>query len=502
MREGDRLQFTALDLQGGFFQFAAEFLGIDAVMAVFRHGRAPVLQFMKCSMADAGSHMERIPAQPCARGCQVTFGASDGRPMKYTRDAGEPWMVFRVSAPLDGRGPIGVPVDRSRNDAASVARQRSALLSGNGFSGPAADRGSAGTNPPLCRRVLASDGVLARAGPVGGGRPMWAVNNQTPYAANRAWGRDKDGVHQWIVAVKATYDIGDDGSVALAEKQLDCLLLPEHHGEDGVSSLRYDADVVGPKPTTDIVLNGTAYAPQGRPTTSFLVSLRVGTVRKVLKVVGNRSWKQGVLGRTPSATEPVAQVPLVYERAYGGFDQTEPDPEKQRIDARNPVGCGLVTRVGHPLPNFEYPVGSLEKAGPAGFGVIASHWSPRLELQGTYDDAWKTGRFPLLPTDWDPRSLLCSPADQRPQAHLRGGEIVDLENLTPGGRLSFGLPKVYLRFRTRIDGQFEEHRGHLSTVIIEPDHRRVCLVWQSSLAVRHNGDYLDETVVTEKKRLR
>jgi len=331
---------------------------------------------------------------------------------------------------------------------------------------------------------------------------MWAVNNQTPFAVNSAWGRDKDGVHEWIVAVKGTYDIKDDGSVAFADKQFESLLLPEHNGEDGVSSVRYDADVVGPKPTTDVVLNGTAYAPQGRPTPEFLVSLRVGKVHKVLKVVGNRTWKQGVLGRAPSPTESVAQVPIVYERAYGGFDQTDPDPKKQRMDSRNPVGCGLLTRPGQPLPNFEYPNGRMEKAGPAGFGVIASYWSPRLELQGTYDESWKKSRFPLLPANWDPRSLLCSPADQRPESHLRGGEVVELENLTPSGKLSFVLPKVYLRFRTHIDGHSEEHRGHLSTVIIEPDHPRVSLVWQSILRVRTDMDYLEETVVSEKKRLR
>ena len=83
------------------------------------------------------------------------------------------------------------------------------------------------------------------------------------------------------------------------------------------------------------------------------------------------------------------------------------------------------------------------------------------------------------PADWDPRSLLCSPADQRPDGHLRGGELVELENLTPDGKLRFVLPKVDLRFRTRIDNRIEEHQGRLATVIIEPDHPRVIMVWQS-----------------------
>ena len=64
---------------------------------------------------------------------------------------------------------------------------------------------------------------------------MWAVKNHTPYAADRVWGRDKDGVHEWIVAVKGTFDIKPDGSTKLADEQLKPLLLPEYHGEPGAN---------------------------------------------------------------------------------------------------------------------------------------------------------------------------------------------------------------------------------------------------------------------------
>ena len=82
---------------------------------------------------------------------------------------------------------------------------------------------------------------------------MWAVTNRTPYKVGRVWGRDKEGVHEWIVAVKGTFDIKSDGSLRLADEQLEPLLLPEYNGEPGVSSLRYDADLVALKPTTDVV---------------------------------------------------------------------------------------------------------------------------------------------------------------------------------------------------------------------------------------------------------
>lgn len=325
---------------------------------------------------------------------------------------------------------------------------------------------------------------------------MWVVTNETPYAVGRTWGRDKYGVHEWIIAVKATFDIKPNGRLELAEEQLPPLLTPEYYGDDAASSLRYEADLVGRKPATDILLNGTAYAPRGLPVTEFLVSLRVGMMKKSIKVVGDRTWQRGMFGTRPSPPEPTAKVPLVYERAYGGYDQTDPDPANHRIDARNPVGCGLVTMAGQPVPNFTYPQGRMDKDGPAGFGAVASFWSPRRELGGTYDEAWRHSQFPLLPEDWDPRTLLCSPADQRQDGYLEGGQLVELENLTPDGVLRFALPRINLRFRTRIDRRIEKHSSQLATVIIEPDHPRVILIWQSVLMVRNDGDYLDETVVS------
>jgi hypothetical protein len=334
---------------------------------------------------------------------------------------------------------------------------------------------------------------------------MWAIGNRTPYKAGKTWTRDKNGVHEWIVCVKGTFDIKPDGSVVPAEDQLDPLRVCEYSGEPGLSSVRYDADLVAMKPTTDVLLNGTAYAPGGRPSAHFSVSLRAGPVRKTIAVRGNREWVGGPFGQRPSAAEPVVQLPIVYERAYGGYDRTDPDPACQRMDARNPIGRGVAAavgrRIGQPLPNFEYPTGNLENDGPAGFGVIDSFWSPRRELAGTYDEKWEEHRRPLLAEDWNPRALLSAPADQRPESYFRGGEVFELINLTPNGELRFVLPKIHFTFSTRIDTRIEEHRARLVTVIIEPDHLRVIMVWLTSLACPTDADYLEQTVIRQKSFL-
>jgi hypothetical protein len=331
---------------------------------------------------------------------------------------------------------------------------------------------------------------------------MWAITNCTPFAADSTWGRNKDGVHEWIVAVKATFLIGQDGLVRLADEQVPPLLAPEHHGAPGESSLRYDADLVAPKPTTDIVVNGTAYAPGGRPTKEFPLFMRVGEVQKALRAVGNRRW--GATGLLVSSIEPITQLPIVYERAYGGYDRTDPAPGRHHLDSRNPVGRGAVARLEHragvSLPNFEYPNADLAKAGPAGFGALDCHWSPRQEWNGTYDEAWVRNRRPLFPQDWDPRSLQCAPLDQRPHSHLRGEELVELVNLSASGALRFHLPSIELVFRTHIDDRVVDHAGQLSTVVLEPDVPRVLMTWLTSILCRSDGDYLEETIIRQRSR--
>lgn len=331
---------------------------------------------------------------------------------------------------------------------------------------------------------------------------MWALDNRTPYAVERTWSRDRNGWHQWIVAVKATYVLGAEGPV-LAEEQVPPLLVPEYSGEPGQSSLRYDADLVPLKPGTDIIVNGTAYAPGNQPSTEFAIGLGIHGRRKVLRVLGERHWERGMMGLRPSAPRPVTQVPIVYERAFGGWDRTHSDPARQQWDARNPVGRGLfgpsADRLGQPLHQLEYLMGDPEKTGPAGFGAIDSFWSPRRELAGTYDETWRQKRHPLLPLDWNPRCLQCAPQDQQTDRPLRGGEVIELFNLTPEGRLQFSLPRVYLTFTTHIDGRVEEHRAQLATVIVEPDLRLLKMVWNTVLLCRNEGDYLDRTIIRQKR---
>jgi hypothetical protein len=331
---------------------------------------------------------------------------------------------------------------------------------------------------------------------------MWQVANRTPFAAERGWVRDRNGAEVWMVAVKATFDIVD-GALRVAEEQPPVLRAAEHHGDPGSSSLKYEADLLLTKRTTDVVVLGHAYAPEGSSVTQTDVSFRVGPVSKTLRIFGDRNW--GAFGA--SAPEPFLKMPLVYERAYGGVDRKSATPEKS-WEWRNPVGTGFAisrrNAKGLRLPNIENPQQLIhawsDRPTPAGFGAIACHWQPRVGFAGTYDAHWMQHRRPLWAEDMDDLYFQAAPADQQTPQFLRGGEQVVLQGLTPGGRLDFTLPRLFLGFETRFhDGTREVHQNRkLHSVILEPDFPRVSLVWHSALPCHFKVHKLERTVVTLK----
>lgn len=336
---------------------------------------------------------------------------------------------------------------------------------------------------------------------------MWQLVNNTSFAAERAFVRDKNGAEVWLVAVKGTYEIKPDGATALAEKQVEVCMAPEYLGELGKSSLKCESDLVHTKPNTDIILHGHAYAPNGRPTTSVEVTMKVGKLSKTLRVFGDRYWQNALIGLTITDPRPFVKMPIVYERAFGGVDQKSDDPKKHGWERRNPIGTGFAVAsehlVGQMLPNVEYPNELIsswkQRPRPAGFGPIARDWSPRVEWAGTYDEKWEKERLPLVPIDFDERYYQCALEDQQMPGYLKGGEPVELYNLSPGGLLRFTLPRVWLTFNTSLGGEIVEDRAKLHTVILEPDFPRVILVWHTSLPCHNKEHKLGQTVITQKE---
>ena len=339
---------------------------------------------------------------------------------------------------------------------------------------------------------------------------MWMLDNQTPFAADRGWVRDKNGAEVWIVAVKGSFLIAPDGSLSLAATQEKVLHAPKYRGAPGKSALLYPEDLVHLKPTSDILLHGHAYAPQGQPSPQMDVLMKVGPVSKVVRVFGDRFWRVGLIGLKISDPEPFVRMPLTTERAFGGRDENFPEEKDFKWDPRNPLGTGFGTDAahvaGHRLPNIESLRELIsswkDRPAPACFGPIARDWMPRVRYAGTYGQKWEKERQPLLPEDFDERFFQCAPEDQRPPHHLKGGETVELVNLSSTGVLRFALPRVTLSFRTIFTDGEETHRAVIHTVIIEPDVPRVIVVWHTHLPCHPRVLKLRTTIIRRKLRLK
>src|SRR3954466_8218741 len=123
---------------------------------------------------------------------------------------------------------------------------------------------------------------------------MGKVENSTPFTAKGGWTRDRDGAEVWLVAVRCTFQVHPDGTTSVADEQDPEVPAPKYRGDPAATSLVYDSDYCLTKPTTDVLLNGHAYAPKGKPTTRVDVTMRVGDVSKTLRVTGDRLYQKGV----------------------------------------------------------------------------------------------------------------------------------------------------------------------------------------------------------------
>ena len=311
--------------------------------------------------------------------------------------------------------------------------------------------------------------------------------NETGFPAQLVVMPDPDGAETLTAVLKATWSLADS---AAAAEQVPLVLADTFHGEPGESSPRLESDLAPWKPATDVVLLGHAWAP-GKSARQVDVSLTIGKTSMRVRVFGDRHWWM-LLGfwAMRSRPKPFEKMPLVYERAFGGFQAARKKGEFEGFEERNPVGRGYVKKGrGNQvaLPNLEDPrklVGRpSDKPAPVGFGYLGRHWSPRRELLGTYDGAWEKERMPLLPEDFDPAGWNGAHPALQITPYLRGDEKVRVAGAVRGKPLEFRLPGLRPVMSAHWLGAWNDLDVALDTVVIEPDEQRVCLTWRARLNV-------------------
>ncbi|HEX3846095.1 MAG TPA: DUF2169 domain-containing protein [Steroidobacteraceae bacterium] len=313
---------------------------------------------------------------------------------------------------------------------------------------------------------------------------MLQLDNQTPFGASFALLPDRAGIDTLFVIVKATVNLRP--KLALAPAQSPPGLVDEYYEDPDDSSLRQHSDMHIGKPGTDVLLVGCARAPRGEQAEGVMVTLNVAERGKRVMVVGDRTW---LSDGTPSVPQPFEAIPLVWERAFGGTDSS--NPEQVLAEERNPVGVGFRGRrdpewmVGQPVPNLENPDAPLntwnETPAPACFAPIAPAWLPRRQYAGTYDAVWQRTRAPYLPDDFDPRFFHSACPELCFDRFLRGGEIAEIRGATDDAPLTFTVPSVRPAIEVSVAGQMGEPEPNLETLMFEPDYNRASMTWRAAL---------------------
>lgn len=184
-----------------------------------------------------------------------------------------------------------------------------------------------------------------------------------------------------LLVAKATYRIEPDGTTVPEEEDP----YPIFAGEEETDLGNLPPDILPRADSAfEVIVLGKAYAPHGKPLPALTVALSVGSERRELAVFGDRHWEAGPWddsGPRMSDPEPFAEMPLTWQRAFGGRKDV-------LIDVESPV------EVVHPF-------------NPAGKGFDPGPQARALgEALGVPDGFPTWDRARPLPNLEDPRSLI------------------------------------------------------------------------------------------------
>jgi hypothetical protein len=336
------------------------------------------------------------------------------------------------------------------------------------------------------------------------------IRTSTRYMTQFTMGMDVAGREFLSLVIKGTFDFPEPGGTARrAQVQRPLIMADEYLGAPGHSAPHWETDFAFRKSACDVVAQGAAYAPGGKPAERVRVGLRVGQWVKQFDVVGPRQWR--TLGPTVSATRPYpfTRLAFSYDTAFGGPDRSWAG-DKPPVYAANPYGLGFAAaRSGSRIDGLDLPL--TEAADdpvtspfgahmPMAFGPIARVFPERIRYAGTYDDNWKDNIFPFLPPDFDERYYHCAPSDQQIAPPAAGTPVV-IVGLTPSGREEFRLPDTTLPVRI-FRGREVAHEAALrpDTLAFDCEARQLMLTWRCDTRIRRHLTEFSEAWVGPPSR--
>lgn len=372
--------------------------------------------------------------------------------------------------------------------------------------------------------------------------------NLTPFSVMEYAMDDIQGKRHHVIAMKTGFRLvpGAGGlwqTVLMENPAMPLCLEDKFFGEINASQVIQESDLAPLKPACDIIINGTAYTPDGiaapEMTASILMRAPSGDVilDKRLRITGQHFYRQQTLTGQWYETEPepFISLPLDYRYAYGGEYRIETDseyaehiPDEFRLTESqrhghpdkdnpplahvvctvNPLGLGYtqpwylrackvqqveaprITDPDNPFTLKQF-TNSLHAQSddsalvlqPAGFGIINRTWHPRLPLAGSYSQQWLENRHPGLPVDFNFRYWNAAPRDQQIPFPAPGA-TVSLSGLLPDGDITFTLPASQAGILLRMDsGECIPQMMWTDTLLIDTHTLTVAQTWRYLLPV-------------------
>lgn len=302
--------------------------------------------------------------------------------------------------------------------------------------------------------------------------------NQTPYCAELFRSAVADDRFLGMAVCKLTYKVGANGSVEMETEDP----VPVSKGPTPTPFGDLPGDMVCRKEGVDILVLGQAHTPGGKPIPAMEVTLAVGEAKWRLGILGNRTWKKGLMGLAPTKPEPFTTMPITWENAFGGAAllQNKDVPHPDNLNGKGYI-LDKAEADGIPLPNIEDPDNPIlswdTRPRPLLFAPLPVATNFRAENTTKTDP--NNGQVKVLPSFFN---------DAHPKFRLEslvGGEQVELIGMTPDAPLRFSLPSLPLEVEVTLAERSYLIPVKIDTLVLLPEERRFVVIYRGSFTYRY-----------------
>lgn len=242
-----------------------------------------------------------------------------------------------------------------------------------------------------------------------------------PFSVGSVVWRDAHGKLACTIIAKATYRLVP-GEAAPLDVPLPLQAGDGHWDDDPTKSVHMPSDLAPFKHAAEVVVVGSAFAPEGRVSRVVAARIVVGSVDKTIEAWGPRRFRiDGTVEEAPQQT----RFSLRYEYAAGGPGTNNPtgiDTTRSYFGGPTPVPQLLPLLHEITTPSAHIPC--------AGFGPIAATWPSRAGRLGEHDRAWlERPDMSAAPQAFPRRFFQVAPDEQWLDRPLAPNEMILLENL-------------------------------------------------------------------------